>query len=248
MNERLRPYGVAVALIVGLSPSLVSSAEQLAAEPRLYYVGALLALLAHLVWRTPREEDANLSRAFPWVLAAIAIQILAWAGGFPRLSRFAVPFGIVGFLRGVQSAPLRVALLTFLCIPPPHVVTTLLGIEYATQWSEIARGFAPPYSGPWVPWDGGLRLMAIAAGVVAYRCLGSRTPWGRSLLALGCACVIAVFLQILSFALGGWSPQSIAQAVFVHGSGSLAFLVFLFLPFPGLPRPTWDGPTGAHAH
>ena len=90
--------------------------------------------------------------------------------------------------------------------------------------------------------------MALATGVITYRCLRSRPGFGRASFALGFAWAIAVFLQILSFALAGWAPQAISEVVFVHGSWILAFGVLLYLPLPGLARPTWRDAGGAHAH
>ena len=89
--------------------------------------------------------------------------------------------------------------------------------------------------------------MALAAGVVVYRCLQSRVSWGRSAIALACSAVAAVGLQILAFALAGWAPDAMADAVFVHGSALLTFVTFLFIPFPGIPRAAWVPPEGAHA-
>ena len=78
------------------------------------YVIALLVLLTHLAWTTPREVEPHVARALPWILTAVAIQLLSAGGGFPHFARFAVPFGIAGFLRGIVGLPLSVALLSFL--------------------------------------------------------------------------------------------------------------------------------------
>ena len=253
MAERLRPYGLTAALILGLSPSLLSSVEQLAAEPRLVYVVAVWILLGHLVASDPDLEEPRLGRAVPWILAAVAIQILAWAGGFPRFSRFALPFGLVGFLRGVRGTRLPTAAMAFLCVPPPHVVTDVVEIEFANLWAQLAGVIAPYYFGVHRAWDGGVRLAVLATGVTAYRWLRarqlpSRSRPGHPLLALACSWGIALAFQIGAFALAGLSPSAIAAVVFVHASWLLVFFTVLLSPLPGLPAFSWRTPTLPHAH
>lgn len=248
MRERLQPIGVLAALLVGLSPSLLAAVEQIVRDPRLCYVAAELVLLVLITRRHPKDSAARLANAVPWVLAAVVIQLLAAAGGFPRLSRFAVPFGMVAYLRGVRGTPLPVALMSFLCMPVPHVVTELLGIDFAVFWSQLAQRIAPAYMGDLLPLDGGTRLMAVAMGVIGYRALRTGTDLRGAVLALACAFVIAIPLQILAFVLAGFAGESLSRFIFIHGSWMIAFTVDLFVPWPGLERDTWPAVANAHAH
>jgi hypothetical protein len=234
--ERRHASLVGVALIVGLSPSLLVAAGQLADEPRLFYVPALLVLLGHLAATAPRDPDARLSSALPWVFAAIVIQILTTAGGFPHFSRFAVPFGMVAFLR-VCGTPLRVSLFSFLCVPPPHLITNYFGVPYASLWVDLLAAIVPRYVGELVAWDAGLRFMAVGTAVAAYRSLRASLPWRGMLTALGAALALAIPLQILTLALAGFFSREVSEVILIHGGYLLVLMTFLLIPLPGL-RPS----------
>lgn len=244
---------MAAALILGLSPALLASARQILAQPGLVYVVGVWLLLGHLVASDPSAEEPRLHRAIPWVLVAVAIQILAWAAGVPRYPRFAVPFALTGFLRGVCGTRFPTAGLAFLCIPPPSQLTRVIGADFANLWAQLASGVAPPYSGAWSAWDGGLRLATLATAVVAYRWLRarqleSRPGAGHTLLAIVCVWGIAVGLQIAAFVLAGFAPSGIEEFVFVHGSWLLVFVAVLFVPLPGFPPLGWRTQAIRDAH
>ncbi len=247
MARRWLPLVVGAALVVGLSPALAIAFGQLVAEPRLYYVIAPISMLIVLARNSPRDSRASLASALPWVLAAVVIQLLAEAGGFARFSRFAIPFGMVAFLRGVCGTPLPVSLLSFLCVPPPHVLTGVLGMDHAVFWSDLAARVSPRYAGPLVAWDGGLRLLAVATATVSYRCLRASLSLRRAISPLAVACGLAIPLQILSLVLAGFAPSAISHVVFIHGSWILVTLLLLFLPLPGFGPQGKDPATSTNA-
>jgi len=235
LAERPRPFWVAGAFIVGLSPACAQSLEQLMAEPRLWYVVATWVLFALAVRRADTDGTPNLLAALPWVGAAVIVQVLAWGGGFPAVSRLAVPLGVVGFLRGVLAKPLDVALLAVFCVPPPHFLTIWIGLDFAAMWAQLAA-YVIPAAGEVarVTWDGGLRLLALGSGVVWYRNVFAERSWPQLALSLGLLVVPgAVLLQILGFGVAGLLPEAARLPWLIHGLWMAAFAAFLWAPLPG---------------
>ena len=78
LDERTRLWGVTLALVVGLSPSILTAARQLMEDARLWYVGAIWVLFAWAIARRRgllRERalaggdvaPPPLSQALPWI-------------------------------------------------------------------------------------------------------------------------------------------------------------------------------------
>ena len=238
MADSVRPFWVAGAFIVGLSPACAQSLEQLIAEPRLWYVAAIWVLFVVAVRRADADGAPNLLAAAPWVAAAVIIQVLAWGGGFPAVSRLAVPLGLVGFLRGVVAKPLDVALLALFCLPPPHFLTLWIGLDLAHLWAQLAAILVPAAQEvARVTWDGGLRLLAIGGGVVWYRSVMAGASWPQ--LAAVLVLVVlpgAALLQILGFAVGGLLPEGLRLTWMIHGLWMAGVAAFLWVPLPARGR------------
>lgn len=157
---------LAGALSIGLSPVLYEWGAHLRAEPATRYALIFPLLLLAAVRRAPRERPW-LRRGLPWLAAAAIVEVLAFMGGVPRYGRLALPLGVIGWLRASGLAPLPVALLAVWLVPVPRFAGQLGFGAPARLWSAWANAWLPGSGDALAldPWDSGLRLIALLAGI-----------------------------------------------------------------------------------
>lgn len=217
---------------------MVAAGRQVWAEPRLWYVVAIWALFAGAITRSRRTDPVAVSpgsilRAAPWIVAAVLIQLLSWAGGFPQVSRLAVPLALIGFTTGLLGIPLRVSALALLCLPPPHFLTHWVGLDLADLWARIAGAVVEGAGNvPRSTWDGGVRTLALTGAFVWSHWSVKPGPVNRLALGLLAALGLTVAAQVLTFVVAGVLSTDLAAIWLVH----LCWMVVLGVCFvvPGI--------------
>lgn len=176
----LRTLLVGIGLIVGLSPALAEWSWRIADEPATAYVLAFPILLL-IAGRSVPATEPDLRGGLWWILAAAAVQVLAFGGGIDRGARLALPLGVIGFLRFTGTASLAPACLALFLVPVPSVIASLAPLE--TIWRVFAEGLLGPV-GPALrldAWDSGVRLVAMFAGLGWYADARAGASWSGAL-------------------------------------------------------------------
>lgn len=234
---------VAAALAAALSPTLVELTRHWVAEPVPRY--ALLFPLL-LVRAAMREAPARPARTGYLLLAAgLALELVAMGGGMPKLARPGVPLAVVGLCRALGLASWSTSLLALWILPVPLAVCSLvsplerlwfgaaaavvgggLALEPAREATLHVVGAAGTLAVR--PWDGGVPLAVLAAGLGWYAALLARAEGGRPrfLRRAGGAALVGLALQgpvaLLAVALLAAGHAGAAQAVQHHAIWALA--------------------------
>jgi hypothetical protein len=219
-TPRARPAAAglaALALAAALSPVLVELARHLAAEPAARYVLLFPPLFARAAARDLRGGSASRGRG-GWLLlgAGLALELLAFGGGMPKLARPALPLAVIGLCRALGLCAPRTALLAIFFVPVPYAACSFASPALERLWFgaavallrpagaevaiEASRDFLFDVAGAGGSlavrsWDGGLPLAVLAAGLAWYGSLpaGSLRRTGLAALAgLGLQAPIAL--------------------------------------------------------
>jgi hypothetical protein len=234
-----------VAALAALSPAVRELVGHWARTPWTLYSLAFLPLLARLVFlpalrRTAPPPDAV--AGLRWILAAIALELLAAGARLPALGRPALLLGWLGASRSLGLAPLRAALLGAFVIPVPARVAGaaspwLEELQLAAAASLLALGGADvEVAGATLraggsalavaAWHGGAPAAALCAGAAWYGALRLGAPAPRLAVAVAAAGAGGFALQLGALAAAG--------ALLAAGAVSAARVVLGPAPWLGL--------------
>jgi hypothetical protein len=211
---------VGIGLAFGLSAALVEWAIHIAATPEVAYALAfppLLLVAARAVPPTAPDRTAGLL----WIVGALAVELFSFAADLERFGRLSIPMGIIGFLRFTGAASLAPAALAFFVVPIPKVISGAFGLELV--WQAFAEALLGTPNPPLQlgPWDSGLRLVAMFAGLGWYSDARTGGSWqgafrrGAQLAMLGLPVQLAAV--IAAFGLANAGAPGLARQLLVHG-------------------------------
>ena len=221
---------VGLGLAFGLWAALMEWARHIAAEPATAYALVFPLLLLVAARRVPPTEPDR-GAGFVWMAAAMTIELVAVGGGVDRLSRLAIPLGVIGFLRFTGSAALAPAALAFFIVPVPHALAAIA--QFESVWRAIAEALLGP-AGPALKldaWDSGARLVALFAGLGWYADARSGGSWrgafrrGAQLAMLGLPVQLAAVIAAVAMARAG--AAGFARTFLTHGVWMLCAVVTL---------------------
>lgn len=204
-----------LALVAALSPTLVELGRHLAAEPATRY--ALLFPLL-LVRAAHREEPATRSRAgYALLVAGLALELLGFAGGMPKLGRPGLPLAVIGLCRALGLASWRTSLLALWIVPVPYGVCGLVSPALELLWYGAASGLVNTAAGAGLalgpsrdflfevtgragvlavrPWESGVPLAVLLAGIAWYAGRLRAAPVGPALRRAAWAAGVGLLLQ-----------------------------------------------------
>jgi hypothetical protein len=216
----MQRVALGVALILGLWFPLAEWAGHIAAQPAASYALLFPLLLQAAARATPPTEPAP-REGLLWIVLAVLIEVIAFGGGVERLGRFAIPLGVIGYLRFTGSAALAPAALAFFIVPVPQALVSLSPLE--AVWRSLAESLLGS-AGPALqltPWDSGVRLVALFAGLGWYADARSGGSWrgafrrGAQLAMLGLPVQFAAVIAAVALARMG-APGA-ARAFLTHG-------------------------------
>jgi hypothetical protein len=214
-SEPRRNVLAVAALVAAVSPTLVELARQLVAEPATRY--ALLFPML-LVRAARHEKEATPSRAGYALLAAgLALELLGFGGGMPKLARPGLPLAVIGLCLALGLASWRTSLLALWIVPVPYAVCSLVSPGLELLWYDGAVGLVNAVTGAGLAiapsrdflfdvvagagtlavrsWEGGLPLAALLAGLGWYAGRLQGATAGRGLRKAGLAGVVGLLLQ-----------------------------------------------------
>jgi hypothetical protein len=224
---------LALALFVGLSPVLAELAGHVRAEPSALYVLGCAAILGVALVDANRRgwrEAPSILRAAPWLAAAVALEVLAFAAGIERFARPAFALALVGWLRAAGWAPLPVAALAFWLVPLPKLFAEFAEVGFHQLWQALASAVSEPIEANLQlgHWDSGLRLAALGSAAGWWHAFRSgRSPWRGALRigAVGFASQAAALAVAIAIAAAG-APRA-ARAFLTHGVWIVATALLL---------------------
>ena len=224
---------VGIALVVGLWFPMAEWGLYLDDNPPALYVLVFPLLLLIASRATPPTEPA-FGEGLAWLALAGGLQVIAFAGGVERFARLSIPLGVIGYLRFTGTSSLAPASLAWFAVPVPVFATTMFPLE------SVWRAFAEPIlaghatSFELTPWDNGLRLVALFAGLGWYADARTSRSWRSALqrsarlAMLGLPVQLGgVLLAALMSRLGG---VELARVFLTHGlwiGCSVAGVVFI---------------------
>ena len=235
------PVLLALALVLALSPILREFAGHVLDQPWTAYALPFPFLLWHAAARSPREAP-RWSAGLGWIAAALVLELIAVGGGVPRMGRPAIALAVIGWLRVTGLAPLPVALLALWLIPLPKAVSALASPGLERTWQEIALRIVPDAGRfPVAHWDGGVRIVAMAAGLgwwAAVRQGGDVAAAFRRAAAFGALGLpLQVVAMILATALVSFGHLEAAHLWLLHGVWIVTLAGALSAEWLRRPRP-----------
>lgn len=216
----LRTFLVGLGLVIGLSPALVEWANRIAAEPATAYV-LVFPILLLVAGRSVPPTQPDPRAGLLWILAAAAVQVLAFGGGVERAARLAIPLGVIGFLRFSGAAPLAPACLALFLVPVPRTIAALAPLE--AVWRVFAEGLLGPVGTALRldAWDSGARLVALFAGIGWYADARSGASWTGALRRASQLAMLGLPVQlgavIVAVAITKLGAPSSAELFLTHG-------------------------------
>ena len=216
----MESLAIGAALALALSSALLEWARHVASQPALSYVlifPILLLLAARATPVGPQAKQEGLALMF----LATLIVLLSIATATHRLGRLAIPCGIIGLLRFTGKATHSTAGLAMFVVPIPHSIVVAAPLE--SVWLAFAEAIVGS-AGPELvldEWDGGLRLVALFAGLGWYAGAREGNGWRGALRRAGALAMLGLPVQmaatIVGVAMARAGAPDLARALLTHG-------------------------------